>query len=75
MINPAPPPLRNALRVFGAFFGTKLGRDADLGGCDYFATTEASMIAMSLLSNGDYEVLEEVLPTILEFDCVGSIVV
>ena len=33
-------------------------------------------MAMPLLSNDDYEVLEDrIPPTILEFDCVGSIVV
>lgn len=34
------------------------------------------MMTMSLLSNNDYEVLEnKIPPTVLEFDCVGSIVV
>ena len=34
------------------------------------------MMAMSLLSNGDYEGLEDKIPpSVLEFDCVGSILV
>ena len=46
-----------------------------MGDCDYFVTTEASIIAILLLSDADYEVLLDIPPNVLGFDCVGSIIV
>ena len=46
-----------------------------MGDYDYLVTTKASMMAIMLLSDANYEVLLDLPPSVLEFDCTGSILV
>lgn len=46
-----------------------------MGDYDYLVTAKASIMAVMLLSNADYEVLLGITPNVLEFDCVVSIIV
>ena len=71
----APFWLKNTLRALNSFYDTRVSRSANLGDYDYLVTTEASMMAIMLLSDADYEVLLDLPPSVLEFDCIGSMLV
>lgn len=71
----APLWLKNTLRALNLFYDTRVSRRANLGDYDYLVTTKASMMAIMLLSDANYEVLLDLPPSVLEFDCTGSILV